>query len=279
MLRKFGPSLLLISLSVSAAQGISMPASAQTFDDAGVLALHAAGLGDEAIIAKIRSLPCNYDTSTDRLIALKQAGVGDDIIVAMVERCTGAPRAQGAGNGPADPMAAHAPGIYLEEQGQAGPQLALLRPALAAGIKFTGNGSILFPRLAKLTVPQHGAQLRVAGNRPVFWFYFNAADHKVDSFGTVATIAAQSPNEFSLVRFRQDGGNRQFVVGRVEPYVQVVGVDPKNTIAFSANEVGDSIFKVEMTADLPPGEYGFVLPGEKGAFRIYDFSIPGRPGN
>lgn len=262
-------------LALAAFAGVPGGARAQSFDNGGVIALHRAGLGDDAIIAKVQSLPCNYDTSTDQLIALKQAGVGDEVIVAMVKRCAGAPRAQGIAPSSGDPMTAHPPGIYLDRPGGQGHELLMLRPAATPGTKYTGNGSVLFPYQARIIIAQPSAQLVSGTRHPLFWFYFNAADRKVDTFGTAATLAAQSPNEFSLVRFRRDGGNRQFTVGRVKPFVQIAGIDPRNTIRFTATEVGDSIFRVEMAGDLEPGEYAFVLSGEKGFFRVYDFSVSG----
>jgi hypothetical protein len=64
-------------------------ASAQTFDNDAVIALHRAGLGDGPVIAKIHALPCHYDTSTAAMVGLKKAGLSDDVIVAMVESCAG----------------------------------------------------------------------------------------------------------------------------------------------------------------------------------------------
>ena len=251
----------------------SASAGAQVFSNNSVVALHEAGLGDDAIIAKVDALPCNYDLSTNSLISLKRSKVSDQVIVAMVNRCAGSNRAQGADNTVSSTTSSHSPGIYIEQHTPTASELVILHPAGAAGAKTTGNGSVLFPFQIKLIVPQPTAQLHCSERRPVFWFYFNQADRKVDTFGTSVSVAAQSPNEFSLVRFRQDHGNRQFVVGRAQAYVQVSGVDPKNTIPFSIKEVGDGAFKIEMTADLAAGEYAFVLPGERNHFRIYDFSI------
>ena len=267
MLRRIG-----LVLAVVFGAGSAM---AQVFDNGSVIALHKAGLGPDVIIAKVRALPCNYDISTDGLIALKSAGIGQDVIVEMVEKCTGSLRAQGVGNAATDPASSHAPGIYLALDGEKGPKLAPVRPAASAGIKFTGNGSLLFPFMAKLTVPQGQAQIRVAGARPTFYFYFDSDDRKVNTFGTAASVAAQSPNEFSLVRFRTDKNTRQFVIGRAQPFVEVLGIDPKNAIPFTIDEVGDGAFRVTFPTDLSPGEYGFILPGEKSHFRIYDFSVPG----
>ncbi|MFC3173154.1 hypothetical protein ACFOD9_02695 [Novosphingobium bradum] len=261
------------ALAMALALGAATAANAQSFDNRSVMALHRAGLGPDVIIAKIRALPCNYDTSTEAIIALSSAGVAQDVIVAMVDKCTGSSRAQGVNNASADPLVKHAPGIYLLESAQPA-KMTMLRPAASAGLKVTGNGSILFPLMAKLTVTQAQAQTVIHGSRPTFYFYFNADDEKVNTFGTVGSAAAQSPNEFSLVKFRVDKNTRQFVVGRVQPYVEVVGVDPKNTLPFDAEDMGDGIFRIQFAADLPAGEYAFVLPGGKTSFRIYDFSIP-----
>ena len=253
---------------------LSSSATAQIFNNDSVVALHRAGLKDSAIIAKIDISPCNFDTSTKQIIVLSHLGVSEEVIVAMVERCAGSRRAQGVSdNASDDPQFVHAPGIYLQESAGA---LTLLRPTQAAGLKFTGLGSIVFPKKAKLVVPQPSAQLRTPLSRPVFWFYFDPTDRKVSDFGTTTSIAAQSPNEFSLVRFQAVDGNRQFSVGRVEPYVQIVGIETKTTIPFSILEKGDGIFMVQLTEDLPQGEYAFVLPGKASAFRIYDFSITPR---
>ena len=259
-------------LILASALALAAPARGQSFDNAGVLALHRAGLGADDIIAKIRALPCNYDTSTGEIIALAKAGIPQDVIVAMVDKCTGSARAQGVAASATDPLARHAPGIYLAATG-APARLTMLRPAASAGLKVTGNGSVLFPLKATLTVTQARAQLVVSAARPVFYFYFDVDDQKVNSFGTVATAAAQSPNEFSLVRFKVDKGARQFAVGRVHPYVEVVGVDPKTALPFAADDLGDGTWRVQPAADLAPGEYGFILPGGKTSYRIYDFSV------
>lgn len=261
-----------LGLALAVTLAIAPSARAQSFDNAGVLALHQAGLGADVIIAKIRALPCNYDTSTGQIIALAKAGVPQAVIVAMVDRCTGSSRAQGVDANPADPLVRHAPGIYLAGASPAAP-LTMLRPAASAGLKVTGNGSVLFPLKATLTVTQAYAQLAVRTPRPLFYFYFAADDATGNAFGTVAAAAAQSPSEFSLVRFRIDKGTRQFAIGRVHPYVEVVGVDPKTALPFITEDLGDGTWRVQPAADLAPGEYGFILPGGKTRYRIYDFSV------
>ena len=283
--------------------------------DAGVIALHRAGLGDDVILAKIASGPCIYDTSMGAMVQLKKAGLSDGVITAMVQRCAQGPAVEigvreapaanypkhggrrggvqagmsvapySAGLASADAPAvgagnSRAAGIYLASGSEADARQTLLRPSAQSSLKYTGNGSILFPHMAKLIVSQPSSQIITESARPVFFFYFNLPDHKVNTFGTAATEAAQSPEEFSLVRFRQDAGNRQVTVGRVQPYVSISGIDPKNTLPFEVTDMGGGSFRVEMSQDLAPGEYGFVLNGtsEKGGaakFRIYDFTVRG----
>ena len=168
---------------------LSTPAFAQggedkRFDNKSVVALHQAGLGDNTIIAKVNSVACGYDVTTDGLIALKQAGLSDDVIAAMVARCGGEPRPQATGQASADPSSAHMPGIYVVQDWLAAPQMQLMRPSKASGIKVTGNGSILLPYVGKQVLPDEQSRVGVKSHRPVFYFYFVAGDRKVSDFGT-----------------------------------------------------------------------------------------------
>ncbi len=54
-------------------------------DNARVVAMTKLGLGDEVIIARIKTSPCKFALSDDDLVALKRAGVSDKVIAAMLE--------------------------------------------------------------------------------------------------------------------------------------------------------------------------------------------------
>jgi hypothetical protein len=247
-------------------------AQAQSFDNAGVIALHEAGLGDAAIVAKINSMPCGYDASTAGLIALKRAGLSDVIIAAMVNRCAGSSRAQGEGAAASDPLAPHAPGIYVLQEGQA-PTLQTLRPSKPSGLKVSGNGSILWPYVTTLVLPEPHSHNLVNKAQPTFYFYFNAADKRVSDFGSATSGAAQSPDEFTLVRFHVKGEQRDIVWGKRSIYTGSRGIDTKASVGFVTQEIGDGIFKVSFGEKLAAGEYGFVFTGANGGGRVYDFSI------
>ncbi|MBP2276695.1 MULTISPECIES: hypothetical protein [Sphingomonas] len=257
-------------------------ATAQVFDNHAVIALREAGLGEATLLTKINSLPCAYDVSTDGLISLKKAGVTDPVIAAMVSRCIASSRAQGIDNGSMDPLVKHAPGIYLAQDWLADQRVVLLRPATGSGTRTTGNGSVLFPLKSMLTLPQPASQNHALSKRPTFYFYFDTADRNVSDFGVERSVAAQSPSEFSLVRFRIKGNAREIEVGRLSAYFSISlrkGVNAKDTTAFVATEVGDGIFKVSASDDMPPGEYAFIFSGESGRSRVYDFSVAAETGS
>ncbi|HKC03394.1 MAG TPA: hypothetical protein VKC17_08830 [Sphingomicrobium sp.] len=79
-----------------------------------VITLVKAGLGPETVVAKINASSGSYDTSTNALIQLKQAGVPDQVIAAMLTRSKSPVLVNAvADNSSPDPLAMHAPGIYL----------------------------------------------------------------------------------------------------------------------------------------------------------------------
>ena len=76
--------ILTVGLCLAAC-AVSVTARAETLNNDSVVALVSAGLGDEAVIAKIKASPAQYRLSTDDLIALKKSGVSGPVIAAMIE--------------------------------------------------------------------------------------------------------------------------------------------------------------------------------------------------
>jgi hypothetical protein len=268
---------LLISLVVFSAPTVSV---AEVMNNDTVVQLTKAALGDGLIIDKINSEACGYDVSTSAIIGLKKAGLSDNVISAMVRRCATLADQRGlvGDDSSSDPKVRHSPGIYIMESWLSPDKLQLLRPSKSSGLRTTGNGSVLFPLIAKLVIPGPQSHVPAPTSAPVFYFYFNVSDAKVSDFGMENSIAAQSPDEFSLVKFREKNGSREVDVGRASAYAGSLvslkkGIDPKYTLRFDTEDEGNGIFKVSAERGLEAGEYAFVFTGANGSSRIYDFSV------
>ena len=248
-----------------------------------IISLVRAGLGPETVVAKINATNGQYDTSTNALIELKQAGVPDPVIAAMLNRSKSPVVANAvADNTSADPLAPHAPGIYLLDSRGAGRMMRIdatvanqMKTSNLWGYAFSYGLSSL---KMKTVIPNANARVQAVSRRPTFYFYFNQSSPlaSMTDFSTAFTAAATSPNEFSLVRFDQKKDHRETAVMSVNLGGVKSGVSDKARIAFSYDDVAPGVFRVTPAADLPPGEYGFVYSigaGTGMVARIFDFSV------
>jgi len=262
---------------------LASPSSAEVMTNQTVLSLLKAGLGDDLVIAKINSEPCNYDVSTNTILSLKSSGASEKVIAAMVTRCASASDSRGiAGddNSP-DPMVRHSPGIYVREDWQNPSSLDLISPSKSSGIKTSGNGSILFPLVAKLILPGASGRLSVPTANPTFYFYFNLNDQAVNDFGQEHAGAAQSPDSFALVRLKQRRDTRELEMGRASEFGGSLvsfrkGISLKSSIPFRTENKAPGIYEVS-AGPLDPGEYAFVFTGGDSSARVYDFTVASIP--
>lgn len=270
--------LRYVVLSLAALTASSQLA-AETMDNSAVLALSKAGLSDDLIIAKINTEACGYDVSTNNIIALRSAGLSDKVISVMVLRCASANQLKGlvGDDSSSDPKVRHSPGIYVMENWLSPNVLQPIHPTRSGGMKTSGNGSIVFPLVAKLVVPGMQSRMPVHTSSPVFYFYFNPSDQKVADFGTESSDGTQSPEEFSLIKMKPRKDTRELEMGRASAYGGSIvsfrkGLSLKNAIKFSVEGQGVGIYKVSPNAALDNGEYAFVFTGGEGS-RIFDFSV------
>ncbi len=276
----------------------AVPAQAETLDNAAVVSLVKVGLGDEAVIAKIKASSNRFDVSTDALIALKNAGASSAVIAAMIEASNGASVSANAAfsaDSP-DPRVPHPSGIYLLANWLAEPRMQVIDATTSNQTKTGGFlGYALTGGLAsmsfKTVVP--GAQARIASTaaRPTFYFYFDQANRSLSNGGASVWMAGAvtSPNEFSLIRFKVKEDRREAKVGKFNIGGAKAGVMDEDRIAFTYSQVLPGVYEVKPDLDLAPGEYGFIYssstgggPGIAGVgamtSKIFDFSIPAPPG-
>lgn len=257
------------------------PAAAQSLTLDQVVSLSNAGLGDDAVIAKIKSSQTHIDLTTDQMLSLKSQGVSGPIIAAMLAVPTTA-AAPPMSLDALDPSLPHPSGVYL-----VGNDKLMRIDATASNQAKTGGifGYALTGGIASMSVKAsiNNAQAKVRGTskRPSFYFFFDEANgdrsNSAWQAGTAATVT--SPSEFSLVRLIEKKGRREARVGSMNIGGAKTGVMDKDRIAFSYELVRPGVYKVTPDTPLEAGEYGFLfsLTGGNGGgaltARVFDFGV------
>ncbi|WP_324261357.1 hypothetical protein U4960_14690 [Altererythrobacter sp. H2] len=241
---------------------LAAPLSAETLSNDDVIMLLEAGLGEEAVIAKIETSDGNYLTDTANLLALRQKGVPSTVIAAMVKRSVVPVEMSDSS---ADPMAPHFPGLYLFDEAAAQPRMWKIDPTSSTQTKTGGilgyalTGGIASASV-KAVIPGDKAKIASRVSRPVFYVYFdNDAGNSSGMFSTGFGAAIQTPNEFSLVKLMEKKGKREARIGSMNIGGAKAGVMDKDQIAFDYEQIAPSVFKVTPLNDLEPGQYGFVF--------------------
>ena len=286
-----------VALAVALATVIfSVPVAAETLNNANVIELVKVGLGDEAVVAKIKASAAQFDTSTSALIALKQAGASSSVIAAMIEAANGAnvsANAQLSSDSP-DPRVPHPSGIYLLADWLPEPKMQVIDATTSNQTKTGGFlGYALTAGIAsmsfKTVVPRPNARVVTQRLRPTFYFYFDQAGRSLSNGGGSAfwvAGAVTSPNEFSLVRFDVKSDRREAKVGKFNIGGAKAGVMDKDRIPFTYTTIAPGVYEVKPDNELAGGEYGFIYSASTGGggvgiagmgaqtSKIFDFSIP-----
>jgi hypothetical protein len=244
-----------------------------------------AKLGDAVIVAKIKSSPCKFDTSTDALIKLKQAGVSDAVLQAMAEAGVAsapAPSASTPPPDPDDPLSPHESGIYYVHPNPGGRRMVQLEPTVYSGGKTGGLfKSAMTYGIAKskwkAVVRGNRANLRLTESRPTFYFYFEEKGSSLSYSGTFLA-AASSPNEFILARMESKKDERQLITGEMGALGASTGTRSKDTVPFDTQKIRPGVYRVQPRSDMEPGEYCFFYAGSTQAMgmtggKLFDFGI------
>ena len=277
-----------VILALSGALFFAAPVAAETLNNNAVIGLVRAGIGNEAVIAKIKATDGKYDLSTDDLIALKNAGVPGDVIAAMI---AGPAKAE---SGPvamtltdADPMKPHPSGLYLIDT--AANRLSRIDPTVTNQAKTGGIfGYALTMGIAsmsvKVAITGEAAKIAAASATPSFYFFFDASNPQTanitSSWAAGSSQSVSSPSEFTLIKLMEKKGRREARVGSMNLGGAKTGVMDHDRIAFDYEMVREGVYKVTPKEPLEPGQYGFIYAlsggGTGGAMtaRIFDFSIP-----
>ena len=256
-----------------AAALIAAPTTAEVLNNDSVFALLSAGLGDEVVIAKIKTSPSSFDLTTERVIALKQKGISGPVLAAMIS-ASAAPVQTAMSVDSPDPLVPHPSGIYLSSP----TKMIRIESTTTQQVRTSGMlGYLLTSGLSgmrmKAAVNGPSARLSTTEVLPVFYFYFDQAAQGLGAAGGSVT----SPNEFSLTRFETKKDKREAVVGSVGLGGAKSGLREKDQRGFQAVQIAPGVYKVVPAQPLLPGQYGFVSggvgSGANATFRVFDFSV------
>jgi hypothetical protein len=211
-------------------------------DNARVVAMTKLGLGDEVIIARIKTSPCKFALSDDDLVGLKRAGVSDKVIAAMLEASVlTSPRVS-------------VDGWPLEVRSLAQAKVVGgLGKNLSLGIKSTKTKAFLQGRHANA----------YAGSYPTILLQLPAGD---------------SVDNYVLVRMARKGDRRELEVAPAGASGRV-GLRTESAIRLSFQPLSGRRYQLTPAKRLKRGEYLLYILGSadanKGIYgKGYDFSVP-----
>lgn len=274
---------MLVNLPLTAAL-------AENLNNESIVSLVHAGLGEEAIVAKIKSSDGHYDTAVQDLIRLKKASVPNRVITAMIENSgrKSVPISSHWSTDARDPMIAHPPGLYVLTDRTDSAKMVAIGPTNSRQTKSGGFWSYaltggIASMSFKAIIPGTHARTESNQSKPIFYFFFEQANNPApNAFAMSAEITA--PTDFALVRFDVKKDHREKKIGKFNIMGAKSGLAEKDKIPFTYSLIRPGVFEVIPVGDLTPGEYGFVIDsaasgggqasGISGANRtLFDFSV------
>ena len=221
----------------------------QVMDNAAVLKMKDAGLGDSVIVATVNASPGKYDMSMDNMIALKNAGLSDAVIGAMISRNANpnGPAVAGAAPGaPALPDGVDEVGVYYKDAKtnkwvEFQPEIVnyksggAMKSAFSYGIvKQDKNGH----------VPGKSAALGLT--------------HPVEIL--IYAPEGTAPNEYQLLKLRVNSDNREFRSETGGVFHKSGGAE-RDRQDFDPKKIGPRLYTATLGPEIKAGEYGILPPG------------------
>ena len=282
------PGWAQVANSRSVPSAAANSATPKAMGDADVIALAAAGLPDDIIIAKIHTVPLtNFDTSVNGLESLKAAKVSNAVIRIMIDPhaaiATSTPAPTGSStasaNNPDDPLIPHPPGIYILAPGRdRAVHLSKLEHTVpkqekTSGMFLSGITYGLTKGHLKVVLDGANASVETSDSNPVFYVYI--PEDSSTFGGNSITI-----KDFALVKFDVKSGHREVNTANVSIWGASSGTDEKARQGFSSERVKPGIYKLTLLGPLPVGEYAFQqsgsqssAPGQQNTGAYFDFGI------
>lgn len=271
-----GAVLVLAGLLVGG--GTPATVAQEVLSNDSVISMVKGGLSEAVVLARIRSSPANFDTSTNSLLALKKAGVSDKVIEAMVSapRSGAAAAVAPAPSAPAPSAASGsvpAPSVAAGARTSAGGAAATLpRDSIyhLNGAKYTELqpqvveieiSNAVFSQKSEVVLGGRKAEYRITDKQPQFYSYYAP---------TEALLVKLKPGE------KKNDRNLKMGSGGYHPYggSSRQGIRSEDRVAVKSEREANGFYRISPASPLPSGEYGFiVLSGATAGGRMFDFGV------
>jgi hypothetical protein len=198
--------------------------------NADVIEMVELALGDELIIGKIQNSPTRFDTSAAALKSLQQAGVSNEVIKAMLS----------AGSVAQAGLGSHlrTQGAEFSLLGEQGDEVALSAVRVSSEISHR-----------KRWIPVAGAYMN-----PETFMFVQGKQANLRIPADAEFITRIDPTQIRLVNLGLHKSGKRFVV--------FSGNSSDRERDFRVENLGDGWHKLSFSADLPPGEYAYIVAAE-----------------
>lgn len=237
----------------------------QALNDDSVVKMVKAGLGDDVIVATIRSSPGSYSLTPDDLINLKKQGLSEKVLSAMIEKNAGGPTVAAS----APPAAAAAAplvdevGIYFKNKDGKWTEI------LPEVVNWKTGG--VLKRFATDGIVKGDVNGHIEGKASK-----NALNTPLDFLVYVPEGIAIT--EYQLLHLHESGNAREFrsVTGGV---VHSSGGAQRDEVDFEGKKVAPRMYEIVLGSDVKMGDFGFLPPGAMSSSnmassgKIYTFHV------
>jgi hypothetical protein len=247
--------VLVLFLVICMATAPTALSDGKSFTNPDVIKIVALGIGDAAVIAKIRQAPATkFDLEAEDLAALKKAGVSGAVIAAMLDRAAADSRPGDAANairGTAVPEPDYVGAFFLLDQtSQALTPLERQTATATMEVRALGWG---------------GAEgfMQVRGERS------SVRIPQGQSLQFVVRVASPQLDPLSLVHLvplEAEEGNRRLSTGSASLFGGAKGGTGDAELPVRASRYGQSSFLITPAQELTAGEYAFAGQNQGEAF-------------
>jgi len=218
---------------------------AQTaLDNAAVVKMTKAGLGEDVIVSMVQNQPGHYDLTPDTLVSLKSNGVSEKVLAAMAAK-NAAPAAAPASAAKADPYEDFDMGVYYKLKD-------VWTPIPSEAVNWKTGG--VLKSIASQGIVKGDVNGHLNGKE-------SATQLRTPLEILIKTAEGVEATDYQLVHMHVNSDNREFRT-KTGGVFHASGGASKDTVVFQQTKVGKHVYMVTLPDKLASGgEYGFLAPG------------------